>query len=75
MPFTAIDRDATGAQRQRADGADGLGGARLGLDVGEQRVELVLVQRLLLEQRRGEPVEVRAVLRRAGGSPPRTPRR
>jgi hypothetical protein len=48
--------------RDDPDGADRLGSAGLGLDVGEQRGELVLVERLLVEQLLGDAVERGAVL-------------
>src|SRR5947207_311526 len=44
-------------QRHDLDGADGLAGARLGLDVHKQRVELLPIKRLLLEQRVRDAVE------------------
>src|SRR5438093_160786 len=48
---------------QRPDDADRLGGARLGLDVAEDREQLVARERLLLEQRVRDAVEERAMLR------------
>src|SRR5687768_30937 len=50
------------AQWQGTHGADGLRGLRLRLDVGEERLELRAVERLLLEQRLGDPVERVSVL-------------
>src|SRR5437868_7048915 len=50
------------ARRQGADDADLSGLARLRLDVGQQRLELVAHERLLLEERAGEAVERRSVL-------------
>ena len=65
MPCAATPRDATDRLLGSADArtrADGLGRARLGLDVGEERAELVAVERLVLEQRLRDPVERGAVL-------------
>src|SRR5205085_10703027 len=49
----------------RSDGADrshGFARVRLGLEVGDERLDLVADESLLLEQRAGDPVEGAAVL-------------
>ena len=50
------------AHGQSAHGADGLGRVRLRHDVGEQRLELGAIERLLLEQRGRHAIERGAVL-------------
>ena len=63
-----------GLGRDHARHADGLRGARLGLDVLDQRLQLVPDERLLLEQRGGDAVERRPVLAQQPHAPPRTRR-